>query len=774
MSPDSCCGRSVVVVRLNGVPTACHPWHCTDCMPSLAHAGAAPAPRRRRQGLHRGLALLGSVGLLAACSPRVGRAGTASGPRDGGLARDAVAPTRPSSSPSTTRHRGVPRPRRQATAPAASATSMPRTATPWRAGDRRASSVPAAPTPASTRRSRGADRRRARAMRQRRRRLRRRRPTPELARTLAFIAASEACTSPPCGTCAHDPRRGLGGRRRGRGRRVYAYSVAGAHVPAAARRRALDGLDAHRANRSRAASAVVAAAARSPGRPPPTSCPSRSRPRDGARPLMAQVDNAPRARSYADAAAGQHGRRPPLGRPHRRRVRDPRRRLGRAPRRPSPSGPYAAVRLSRSQPSRRMSTPTTARNTIRTNPLPRRIAMRAPMTAPADVARAHEQAEAATAPTRSGRRRRCAARLVPRLTTFAVDERIEERVAEAGDEDDEQERAGAGADEAVVEADRQPGRRRRPRSAGAGPASAAPASGPSRGRSSVHSQTATSSTTMTGRKTSAGCGWRWRRPAPRPRRPPPPSAAPCARRAGPCGRTCAVAAAVPDHARRPCSWRGPRRAPPREAPRAARAAAAARRRRDTASTQPASRGRQAQQDQRARRPGRGAPPAPRRSSACQASTIANTSSRRCAVASGVARPSRHLLARGSRSAGSRWSASRPAGRRRRRPTAGRRRRRHSSAATPSASRIRLERVRVRLGDRHLAGVHRSVDVLVEVVALEHLLVVRPRPHRVAQHADAVAALLEGGQHVLRIADRRTCAAPRSPGSCRAPAGGARR
>ena len=46
---------------------------------------------------------------------------------------------------------------------------------------------------------------------------------------------------------------------------IYAYSVAGARVLGAGRRRALVALDSHRANRDRAASLVVAAGATPPG-----------------------------------------------------------------------------------------------------------------------------------------------------------------------------------------------------------------------------------------------------------------------------------------------------------------------------------------------------------------------------------------------------------------------------------------------------------------------------------------------------------------------------
>ena len=82
---------------------------------------------------------------------------------------------------------------------------------------------------------------------------------------------------------------------------IYAYSLAGAQVPLEARRRALAGLDEHRAARSRAAGLVTAAggtappAAASYDLPGPVSSPRQ------ARDLMAEVDNALVA-VYADAA----------------------------------------------------------------------------------------------------------------------------------------------------------------------------------------------------------------------------------------------------------------------------------------------------------------------------------------------------------------------------------------------------------------------------------------------------------------------------------------
>lgn len=83
---------------------------------------------------------------------------------------------------------------------------------------------------------------------------------------------------------------------------VYAYSVAGARVAGGGRRKALAGLDAHRANRSRAASIVTAL-----GGTPPAAAAAYDLPGDvtspaGARAAMASVDNALVA-VYADAAA---------------------------------------------------------------------------------------------------------------------------------------------------------------------------------------------------------------------------------------------------------------------------------------------------------------------------------------------------------------------------------------------------------------------------------------------------------------------------------------
>lgn len=87
---------------------------------------------------------------------------------------------------------------------------------------------------------------------------------------------------------------------------VFAYSVAGARVTGSARRRALAGLEEHRANRSQAAAFVAAGG----GTPPPAQ-PAFDLPEDvstpaGARRLMRDVDNGLVA-VYADAAAAAAG-----------------------------------------------------------------------------------------------------------------------------------------------------------------------------------------------------------------------------------------------------------------------------------------------------------------------------------------------------------------------------------------------------------------------------------------------------------------------------------
>lgn len=87
---------------------------------------------------------------------------------------------------------------------------------------------------------------------------------------------------------------------------VFAYSVAGARVSASARPRALNGLDAHRSHRDRAAAMVVA----SGGSPPaPAAAYDFPFPVDSARAarrLMALVDNR-LVGAYADAAEATAG-----------------------------------------------------------------------------------------------------------------------------------------------------------------------------------------------------------------------------------------------------------------------------------------------------------------------------------------------------------------------------------------------------------------------------------------------------------------------------------
>jgi len=87
---------------------------------------------------------------------------------------------------------------------------------------------------------------------------------------------------------------------------IYAYSVAGARVAGAKRRRALTALDSHQSHRDRAASIIVAAGGTPPGSavaytlPAPVDSPS------VAKSLMALVDNR-LVGLYADAASGLEG-----------------------------------------------------------------------------------------------------------------------------------------------------------------------------------------------------------------------------------------------------------------------------------------------------------------------------------------------------------------------------------------------------------------------------------------------------------------------------------
>lgn len=87
---------------------------------------------------------------------------------------------------------------------------------------------------------------------------------------------------------------------------IYAYSVAGGRVGAGTRRRALSGLDAHRASRSRAAAAVVAAGGTAPPAAAAYELPEDIASARGARAAMAAVDTALVA-TYADAAAAATG-----------------------------------------------------------------------------------------------------------------------------------------------------------------------------------------------------------------------------------------------------------------------------------------------------------------------------------------------------------------------------------------------------------------------------------------------------------------------------------
>lgn len=83
---------------------------------------------------------------------------------------------------------------------------------------------------------------------------------------------------------------------------IFGYSVAGAHLADGGRRRALTGLDAHRANRDRAAADLVAASATPPPPAPAYELPADVDSAAAARALMALVDNR-LVGLYADAAA---------------------------------------------------------------------------------------------------------------------------------------------------------------------------------------------------------------------------------------------------------------------------------------------------------------------------------------------------------------------------------------------------------------------------------------------------------------------------------------
>jgi hypothetical protein len=83
---------------------------------------------------------------------------------------------------------------------------------------------------------------------------------------------------------------------------IYAYSVAGAHVKGSGRRAALAALDAHRANRDRAASLIVATGGTPPGSATAYALPGPVDSAATAKSLMAQVDNS-LVPVYADAVA---------------------------------------------------------------------------------------------------------------------------------------------------------------------------------------------------------------------------------------------------------------------------------------------------------------------------------------------------------------------------------------------------------------------------------------------------------------------------------------
>ncbi len=87
---------------------------------------------------------------------------------------------------------------------------------------------------------------------------------------------------------------------------VFAYSVAGARVGAGARKKAVNGLDAHRSHRDRASAMVVAADTAPPAPAPAYEFPFEVDSSSSARDLMALVDNRLVA-LYADAAEASAG-----------------------------------------------------------------------------------------------------------------------------------------------------------------------------------------------------------------------------------------------------------------------------------------------------------------------------------------------------------------------------------------------------------------------------------------------------------------------------------
>lgn len=87
---------------------------------------------------------------------------------------------------------------------------------------------------------------------------------------------------------------------------IYAYEVAGARLGSGPRRRALTGLDAHRAHRSKAAALLAAAGGEVPGAAAAYDLPDDVAKPAAAKATLAAVDNALVA-TYADAAAALSG-----------------------------------------------------------------------------------------------------------------------------------------------------------------------------------------------------------------------------------------------------------------------------------------------------------------------------------------------------------------------------------------------------------------------------------------------------------------------------------
>ena len=338
----------VVVEQLWVVPCS---LHCTDCVPSLAHAerrhrrparrrwesaGADPArgPARPRPPRPRGL--------LAACSgsadPAPASATATSPPPD--LAAE-VAAEESALSPRTTpcsRARPGSTRRRPRCSPR-SATSTPSTGTPS------APRPPPHPPPPPRRRAahgggrpRRPDRRRAGGGPEQGAGVRggRRcgaRPAADVHRRLGGVARAGAARPARGGRMT--PLEAWTAVVAGEDAAVYAYSVAGGRVSGGARRRALAGLDAHRASRSRAAACGDRRRGhRSPGRR--RLRPARRR-RDAAGRPRSHGGRRHRPRRHVRRRGGRLGRRrPPVGRTHGGRLRRPGGRVGqRAPAFPS-------------------------------------------------------------------------------------------------------------------------------------------------------------------------------------------------------------------------------------------------------------------------------------------------------------------------------------------------------------------------------------------------------------------------------------------------------